>query len=167
MFKQCLQWLEEANTELGAIISENPVYCCAGDVFFNGDVTKWRKAVNSLSTADTDQPQQKEADTDLKIKDKFNAIVSNPSKYPVMTGNGDNMSMTYNSSHLSNNFPIWPDDSKVLCQPEYTRRYLGQYPYFQKDARIFKIASPATGIAEDPLNPFARYKGAKMRRYSK
>jgi hypothetical protein len=161
VFKQCLQWLEEANTEFEAIINENPSTAVQGDVFFNGEVKKWRKAVNSLALRILISLSKKEADADLKIKDKFNAIVSNPSKYPVMTANADNMSMTYNSSHISNNFPIWPDDSKFYVNRNVLGATWVNILTSLKDARIFKIASPATGIADDPLNPFARYKGAK------
>jgi len=161
VYKQCLQWLEEANTAFESIINENPATTVQGDIFFKGDVNKWRKAVNSLSLRILISLSKKEADADLKIKDKFNAIVSNPSKYPVMTANSDNLQMTYNSSDKSNNFPIFPDDSKYYINRNVLGATWVNILTSLKDSRIFKIASPASNIADDPLDPFARYKGAK------
>lgn len=161
VFKQCLQWLEEANTELKSIIAENPATAVQGDIFFNGDVNKWQKAVNSLALRVLISLSKKEADADLKIKEKFNAIVSDPAKYPIMTENDDNLKVTYNTSDKSNNFPIWPDDSKFYVNRNVLGATWVDILTSLKDARISKIASPATGIADDPLNPFARYKGAK------
>ncbi len=161
VYKQCLKWVEEANTEFESIITENPATTVQGDIFFNGDVNKWRKAVNSLSLRILIILSKKDTDADLKIKEKFNAIVSNPSKYPLMTGIGDNLKISYNTSDKSNNFPIWPDDSKFYVNRNVLGATWVNILTSVKDARIFKIASPATGIADDPLDPFARYKGAK------
>jgi hypothetical protein len=161
VFRQSLQWLEEANTELESIINENPATTVQGDVFFNGNVAKWRKAVNSLALRILITLSKKEGDADLKVKERFNAIVSDPAKYPVMLENSDNMQMSYNTTDKSNNFPIWPDDSKFYVNRNILGATWTNIVTSLKDPRIFKIASPATGIADDPLNPFARYQGAK------
>ncbi|HWJ25985.1 MAG TPA: SusD/RagB family nutrient-binding outer membrane lipoprotein, partial [Flavisolibacter sp.] len=161
VFKQCLQWLEEANNELENIIKENPTTTVKGDVFFNGDMNKWRKAVNSLHLRLLISLSKKENDPDLKIKEQFNAIVGNAVKYPIITANSDNMQMVYNTTDKSNNFPIWPDDSKFYINRNVLGATWVNILTSLKDPRIFKIASPAASIADDPLNPFARYKGAK------
>jgi hypothetical protein len=161
VYKQCLQWLEEANNELESIIKENPTTTVQGDVFFKGDVSKWRKAVNSLSLRLLISLSKKESDTVLKIKDRFNAIVSDPGKYPIMTESSDNMEMVYNTTDKSNNFPIWPDESQFYVNRNVLGATWVDILTLLRDPRIFKIASPATGIADNPLDPFARYKGAK------
>lgn len=161
VFKQSLAWLEEANNELTGIITKDPTTRVEGDIFFNGDVNKWRKAVNSLRLRLLISLSKKESDPDLKIKDQFNAIVSNPSKYPVMISNSDNMQITFNTTDKSNNFPIFPDDSKFYSNRNILGATWVNILTSLKDPRILKIASPATSIADDPLDPFARYKGAK------
>ncbi len=161
VYQQCLTWLEEVNTELMAIITENPNTTVEGDVFYSGNVSKWRKAVNSLKLRLLISLSKKDSDPDLKIKDQFNAIVSNPTKYPLISSNSDNLQVVYNTTDKSNNYPIFPDDSKYYM----TRDILGatwvNLLSSLNDPRILIIASPAPGIADDPLNPFARYKGAK------
>ncbi len=161
IYKQCLQWLEEANTELQAVITENPATTVEGDVFFNGNVAKWRKAVNSLRLRLLISLSKKEADPDLKIKDQFNAMVSDPVRYPVMTTNSDNIQISYNSTDKTNNYPIFPDESQYYVKRDILGATWVSLLTSLKDPRIFIIASPATGIADDPLDPFARYKGAK------
>lgn len=161
VFKQCLQWLEEANAEFESIIGEDPTTTLEGDVFFNGDLSLWRKAVNSLRLRLLIGLSKKESDPDLKIKDQFNAIVSNPGKYPVMLANGDNMQITYNNTDKSNNFPIYPDDSKFYINRNVLGATWVDLMTSLRDPRIFIIASPASAVPDSPADPFARYKGAK------
>ncbi|PSL45589.1 SusD-like starch-binding protein associating with outer membrane [Chitinophaga niastensis] len=161
VFKQCLQWLDDANTQLDSINKINPATAVEGDVFFNGDISKWRKAVNSLSLRILITLSKKENDADLNIKQRFNTIVSNPAKYPVMTDNNDNLQMTYNSTDKSNNFPLYPSGGLFYVNRNPLGATWVDILTSLKDSRIFKIAQPAAGIADDPLNPFARYKGAK------
>lgn len=161
VYKQCLTWLGEANTELENIGTENPNTAVEGDVFYNGKVSSWRKAVNSLKLRLLVSLSKKESDPDLKIKEQFNTMVSNPAKYPVIATNSDNLQITYNSTDKSNNYPIFPDDSKYYVNRDILGATWVNLLTSLKDPRIFVIASPATGIADDPLDPFARYKGAK------
>ncbi|WP_082037868.1 SusD/RagB family nutrient-binding outer membrane lipoprotein [Flavihumibacter solisilvae] len=160
VFLQCLQWLEDANTELESVINENPATTVQGDIFYNGDVRKWRKAVNSLSLRILISLSKKEGDADLGLKARFNSIASNPDKYPLITDNSDNMQMVYNTTDKTNNNPIWPDDSKFYVNRNVLGATWVDLMTLNQDPRIFKIASPAPGIAEDPANAFARFRGA-------
>jgi len=161
VFKQCLQWLEESNTQLDSIIKVNPATSVEGDIFFGGDINKWRKAVNALSLRILIALSKKDGDAELNIKARFNAIVSNPAKYPLMTENSDNLQMTYNSSDKSNNFPLFPTGGLFYVNRAPLCATWLDLLTAVKDARVFKIAQPASGIPDNPLDPFARYKGAK------
>ncbi|GAO44623.1 SusD/RagB family nutrient-binding outer membrane lipoprotein [Flavihumibacter petaseus] len=160
VYLQCLQWLTEANTELAAILTENPNAAIEGDIYYGGSLAKWQQAVNSLSLRLLISLSKKEADGDLNLKERFNAIVSNPAAYPVILTNSSNLQMTYNSTDKSNNFPVFPDDSKFYVNRNILGATWVDLLTGLKDPRIFIIASPAENIPEDPADPFARYKGA-------
>lgn len=161
VFKKCLTWLDEANTQLDSIAKINPATAVDGDIFYGGDLSKWRKAVNALSLRILIALSKKEGDAELDIKGRFNAIVSNPAKYPLMVDNHDNLQMTYNGTDKSNNFPLFPTGGQFyVTRAPICATWLDLLTAV-KDARVFKIAQPAAGIADDPLDPFARYKGAK------
>ena len=82
--------LEEANN----LLSDNPIKI-KGDILNNGDLTKWRKLANSLrlrillrmSEANPSAAQQGIAN-----------ILNDPAKYPIISSNADNTSLTYLSA---------------------------------------------------------------------
>jgi hypothetical protein len=47
VFKQILTWLEESNNEMAGIVTKGN-YVLANDYYFNNDLNKWRKVVNSF-----------------------------------------------------------------------------------------------------------------------
>ena len=53
-----------------------------GDIFYNGNFAKWRKLVNSYKLRILIALSKKEADADLKIKQRFTEIMGNPSSFP-------------------------------------------------------------------------------------
>ncbi|WP_153797621.1 SusD/RagB family nutrient-binding outer membrane lipoprotein [Foetidibacter luteolus] len=162
VFLQCLNWLEEANSEMGAILSQNGGASIEGDYFFGGSIASWQRIVNSLQLRLLINLSKKESDGDLKIKERFQSIISNPAKYPIVTENDQNLQIVYNESLVSNYYPLYLD----LDGSRYTARVLIGATWLDlltsnKDPRTFIIASPAPSIAADPNNPFANYKGAK------
>ncbi|QQT26398.1 SusD/RagB family nutrient-binding outer membrane lipoprotein [Sphingobacterium spiritivorum] len=157
IFAQILTWLDEANTELAnSTLAGNSL---EGDFFFNGNLNKWQKTVNSfklrvlvsLSKRANDAPA-------LRVKERFAELLNNPSKYPLILTNEDNFQLLYNSI---NPYPLWPADGIIIKRD--IRNTLGA-TYVNilrnsKDPRLMIQALPASGITADPANPFNVYQG--------
>ena len=85
VFMNCLSLLEEANSILGdAVIGK--VSVGSGDLIYGGDVAGWQKAVNALRLRIL---------INLRIKEQFAEILSNPLKYPLFTSNEDNVTFKW------------------------------------------------------------------------
>lgn len=90
-----------------------------GDPIYNGDVTKWRKMVNSFELQVLLSLSKKVSDTDLKIKERFNTITTSK---PIFESNSDNFQLVYSDVagqrypwyKLGNSFIIYPISSSVL-----------------------------------------------------
>ena len=80
---QCLAWLETANANLTTLIAAGTT-TVNGDIYFNGDLTKWQKVVNTFKLRLLIQLSKQAADPDLNVPAQFAAIVNNPAKYPLM-----------------------------------------------------------------------------------
>ncbi|MBD0367991.1 MAG: SusD/RagB family nutrient-binding outer membrane lipoprotein, partial [Flavisolibacter sp.] len=92
--------------------------------------------------------------TRLNIKQQFQSIVSNSSKYPLMTGNADNFQLVYNKSAINNSYPTFQNlsfSSLVSMEKSFVDLLKAR-----KDPRLFKFAEPVTG---KPANAFESYEG--------
>jgi len=132
VYLQGLNWLDEANTELGDFIGANPGKFIEGDVYFDGNLSKWQKIINSYTLRILMSLSKKESDADLNIKGRFEGIVSNPAKYPLMESLLDNAQLEYSGE----------DGFKQTYQPEQAVR---------KDAVVY--ASTYIDILKDNLDP--------------
>jgi hypothetical protein len=159
IYLQVLQWLEEANEELAMLIEEDNKFL-AGDIYFNNDLTKWQKAVNTFKLRVLISLSKKEADTDLKIKEKFQAVINDPAKYPVMTGLSDNMEYVYNGT--SNIYPTSPGN-RGFDKGRYNMAdtHIGTLTSLS-DPRVFVVANPAKKKISSGVSPtsFSAYVGA-------
>lgn len=103
VYKSCLALLDNANTLLGALNSGSTTFD-SGDIF-GLTYQQWQKVINtyrlrvliSLSKRATDN-------ADLQIPQQFASILSNPTQYPIMTSNSDNLVYKYNAT---NRYPIY------------------------------------------------------------
>jgi hypothetical protein len=66
-----------------------------GDLVYDGDIEKWKKLINSFSLRVLMSLSKKEADATLNIKQRFNEIVSDPAKYPLISDNSENGSLPF------------------------------------------------------------------------
>ncbi len=90
-----------------------------GDPIYGGDVTKWRKMVNSFELHVLMSLSRKVNETDLRIRERFNEIVNTK---PVFESNADNFQLVYSDVagqrypwyKLGNSFIIYPVSSSVL-----------------------------------------------------
>ncbi len=140
IFIQVLKWLEEANTDMAALIVKGD-NTLAGDYYFNNDLKKWQKVVNSFKLRVLISLSKKEADTDLAVKAKFAATIADPVKYPLISGMSDNLQFVYNSTF--NKYPTNPDNFGFDATRYNTSATYVNNLVALKDPRVFVTAEPA------------------------
>lgn len=92
VFAQCLDLLEEANDDLAKLLTNPARPALNGDFYFNGDLNKWRKAINAFTLRVLVSLSKRADDTpDLNIKQKFAAILADNTKYPLFDSNSDQL----------------------------------------------------------------------------
>jgi hypothetical protein len=183
---QALAWLESANTDLSQMI-QNPSVAGSGlgstltnDIYFNNDLTKWQKVVNSFRIRLLVQLSKRTDDTDINVATQFASIVNNPAKYPVMTSTDDNMQYTF---IIPNNYyPSNPNNfGQNGSRKNASSTYVGLLTKL-KDPRVYVTAEPsrylvdslkqsptdfASFIGADPgLDLGIMYNNAGLQRYS-
>jgi hypothetical protein len=159
IYIQVLQWLDEANDDLAQLIAASD-HSLAGDIYFNNDLLKWQKAVNTFKLRVLMSLSKKENDTDLNIKQRFKEVIDNPGKFPVMTGLSDNLEYVYNGT--SNLYTTNPGN-RGFDKGRYNmaETLLGTLASL-KDPRAYVVANPAKKKISEGLAPtdFAAYIGA-------
>ncbi len=156
IFVQVIKWLDEANTDLAQLSSKGS-NTLSGDYYYNNDLKKWQKAVNTFKLRVLISLSKKEADADLAIKQKFATVLAQPDTYPLLTGMDDNLQYVYNSTF--NKYPTSPDNFGFDATRYNTAAtYLNNLTALQ-DPRTFVTAEPAakrvaSGIAPTSFNAF-------------
>ena len=144
-----LKELEDANTMLdpskGTIV---------GDIIYSGNISKWKALINAFRLRVLIHLSKKESNTRLNIKQQFQQIISNPTKYPLLTGNADNGQLVFNNSALNNYYPIYQNNS-VPSLAALEKNFVNILKD-RKDPRLFKIAEPVTG---KPALQYESYNG--------
>jgi len=161
VMKQALAWLESANTDLGALISSGG-NAIQGDIFFNGDLSKWQKVVNALHIRLlTELSKKAVSDADLNVATQFAAIIGNPTKYPLMTSASDNLQYVFVSP--TNYYPQNPDNfGQNGSRQNSSQTYIKLLTTF-KDPRVFVTAEPSRDLVDvkhQSATDFASFVGA-------
>jgi len=159
VFKQILNWLEEANTEIGSQLSKGG-YLLSSDFYYKNDLYKWRRVVNAFKLRVLIQLSKYETDTDLNIKQKFSETLSNSSKYPVFASMDDNMQYVNNAQY--NKYPTNPETFGFdAARYNMTSTFLNTLVKL-KDPRTFYVAEPAAALvaAGAVPNSFEAFAGA-------
>ena len=163
IFKQSLQLLEDANTQLTELISGANA-SILGDFYFKERISngkdpistlrQWQKVVNTFKLRVLIELSKKESDTELNIKQKFSDVMSNPTKYPIMQDMTDNLEFVYNDSYnqYPNNKDNFGFDALRLC---VAKTWLGTLTSLN-DLRAMKVAEPARalGFADTSFKSF-------------
>jgi len=158
VYIQILKWLEESNADLTTLIAKGN-QTLAGDIYFGGDLRKWQKAVNAFHLRILVQLSKKDADAELNVKSKFAAIISNSTKYPLMSNNGE--SLQFNSSAF-NKYPSNPDNFGFDATRQNMSRAYVERLTERKDPRVMITCEPAGSELKAGKLPsdFASYVGA-------
>ena len=148
-----MQLLEDANTELAALIASSNT-SLLGDFYFLERITnakdpltalkQWQKVVNTFKLRVLINLSKKSADADLNIKQKFADVYNNPAKYPIMVDLTDNWEYQYNSTlnYYPNNKGNYGNDATRLCVAATWLNTLASL----NDLRAMKVADPARGL---------------------
>ncbi|MEN5376535.1 SusD/RagB family nutrient-binding outer membrane lipoprotein [Sphingobacterium kitahiroshimense] len=166
VYQQILQLLEEANTLLTPLVAEGTKV--EGDFYYGGNLAKWQKLVNSFKLRILMSLSKRADDTpDLKVKEQFAEMVSNPTKYPLILDNADNFQLVYNGNNRSNNYPLWPADGVVV---KYDTRNSLAATYVDiakntQDPRLMVVAWPTDSAKNSGdanyAEKFTSYRGGK------
>lgn len=143
VYKNSLALLDTANTLMGNLIStanQNNKVDATGDVF-GLTFLQWQKVINtyklriliSLSKRATDN-------ADLNIPAQFAAIIGNPTKYPIMTSNSDNMVYKYTTLTL---YPPNRSGNAPYNNCANINQTFMKLLTVNKDPRTFILATPA------------------------
>jgi hypothetical protein len=167
VYKTALAQLETANTLIGALVTANPSLANTAIDASNGDIfsltyQQWQKVINtyrlriliSLSKRATDN-------TDLQIPQQFSAILGNPTKYPIMTANSDNLIYRFNAVNRYSTFSLGLNPYNNFANPGST--YIN-IETATSDPRLFATSTPAPlqisgGKA---ISDFSAYVGSDM-----
>ena len=167
VYKNSLALLDTANTLMGALASL-PAYTNT-KVDVNGDVfgltyLQWQKVINTYKLRVLISLSKRAVDNaDLNIPTQFSTIVNNPTQYPIMTGNSDNMVYHYLSSPAKNNYPLYPNYTPYVGY-ENTSNTILNITTANQDPRTFIFASPAPAQISGGKQPsdFTAYVGADI-----
>lgn len=145
VYKAALTQLDNANTLLSNLITANPalgatILDASGDIY-GLTYLQWQKVINtyrlrvliSLSKRATDN-------ADLQIPQTFAAIIGNPTKYPIMTGNGDNLVYKFNAVNRYPTFSLGLNPYNNFANPGSTYVNIS---VATQDPRLFVTSTPA------------------------
>jgi hypothetical protein len=129
----------------------------SGDLVYGGDIEKWKKLINSYTLRVLMSLSKKENDASLKIKERFNEIVSNPAKYPLMASNADNGRLPYYDI-TGNQYPYFNNNS--MKTDYYLDSTFVDILQDLKDPRLFSFGKPQPSSSL-PLKDFDAYDGLR------
>ncbi len=108
----------------------------AGDMIYDGNVQKWQKAVNSFELKVLTHLMKKTDDPDLKVTERFNAIVTGK---PLLASNSDNFQLVYSDVEVEY-YPFY--NSNFKNYPIMSSTIVDKMKEMQ-DYRLFYFANPA------------------------
>ncbi|WP_336515459.1 SusD/RagB family nutrient-binding outer membrane lipoprotein [Pollutibacter soli] len=125
------------------------------DLIYGNNIEQWKKLVNSFTLRVLMSLSKKEGNGNLNIKQRFNEIVSNPSKYPLFESNADNAQLNY-VDITGNQYPYFNSNS-VKTDYYLDSSFVDILQEF-KDPRLFTFGMPTTASGL-PANNFNAYDG--------
>lgn len=150
IFVQIIKWLDEANADFTTLIkaADNSLL---GDFYFNNDLRKWQKVVNTFRLRVLISLSKKETDADLNIKQNFSKVLADKSSFPIMNDMADNLQFVYVNPF--NKYPTNPDNFGFdATRYNMSSTYLGILTEI-KDPRTFVVADPAGSKLKAGLLP--------------
>jgi hypothetical protein len=145
--------LKAANNMIGAGTAD-----VQGDILYNGKMQQWKRAINALSLRVLMSLSLKEGKSKIDVKQRFAEIVNNPTTYPLLTGNEDNVVLKFYDLQ-GNRYPYFNNND--LQTADYMEESFVNLLKDLKDVRLFSFADKAPKFAALPADDFNAYGGAK------
>jgi hypothetical protein len=157
IFQGILADLDAANKELDD--SEPPLL---GDVLFNGDLMKWRKAINSFHLRVLMTLSNKDGNSNIDVSGQFASILSDPTTYPLMASNDDNLALPYYDI-AGSRYPYF--ENQNLTAAYLMEQTIVNMMREREDPRLFVIGSisdqaQADGLTADNFDAYGGLDGS-------
>jgi hypothetical protein len=161
VYVKILSWLDEANADLASLIAKGGQRA-DGDWYFGGDLAKWQKLVNTFKLRVLISLSKKEADADLRIKQRFAEVLADPAKFPIMASAADNFVFRPIGSIPANYYPKNPNNFGFDALRENTSKLYIDLLKDLRDPRLFIVAEPAEAKVKAGMSPttFEAFEGA-------
>ena len=161
VYKQSLALLDSANIIFGSLIStaNANTKVDAGDIF-GLTYLQWQKVINTYKLRVLiSLSKRAEDNADLNIKSQFAAIIGNPTQYPIMTSNSDNMVYKFNSAY--NQYPPQRYGYAQYNNCVNISKTWIDATVPNKDPRVIALLSPGVLSidAANPVGSFSNYVG--------
>jgi hypothetical protein len=162
VYKQSLALLDTANLQMAALISSanaNTKVDAGGDIF-GLTYAQWQKAINTYKLRVLISLSKRADDAaDLNIKSQFSAIVNNPTQYPIMSSNSDNVVYKYNAAY--NQYPPHRYGYAQYNNCINISKTWINSTVPNKDPRVLALLSPGVLSidAANPVGSFTNYVG--------
>jgi hypothetical protein len=148
VFLGILTELEEADKLFAAGVKFD------GDPVYAGDLTKWRKLVNTFELQVLINLYKKTGEADLKVVDRFKEIVTSK---PIFTSNADNFQLVY-SDKANQRYPFYKLGNPSVIYPMVSETLISKLKALD-DRRLFYYANPsavkvAAGSAVNDINAY-------------
>ncbi|UYQ91001.1 SusD/RagB family nutrient-binding outer membrane lipoprotein [Chitinophaga horti] len=151
IFIAVLDDLKIANDEITA--TTIPVQ---GDILYSGNMQQWKQLINAFSLRVLMSLSRKENNTKLNVKARFAEIVNNPTKYPLLKGNGDNGRLIFYDV-AGTRYPTFNNND--LQTAYYLEETFVNLLKGLQDPRLFSFAEKAPDFVALPDNDFNAYGG--------
>lgn len=153
IFLQVLKWLDEANTDIAALITKGGENSLTGDYYYKSNLRQWQKAVNTFKLRVLIQLSKKANEADLNVKQKFTEVIANADRFPIFSGMSDNLQYVYNNTF--NKYPTNPDNYGFdATRYNTSATYLNNLVLLQ-DPRTFVTAEPAAKKLASGISPLS------------
>lgn len=155
IYIKVLNDLREANNNLSE--SNEAI---TGDVIYNGDITKWKKLINSFSLRILISLSSHTGNANLNVVNRFNEIVDNPGQYPIFTSNDDNAALMF-TDVATNRYPYLNNNS--LKTAYYMEESFVNLLKDLNDPRLFTFADKTpdgSGLADDDFDAYGGLDGS-------
>ena len=161
VFVYILNELDSANNDFASLIAANDVsLSTTQDIFYQGNLLAWQKMVNSFKLRVLVSLSKHASEPSLSVPAQFAAILGNPGKYPIFTGQKDDLKFVYNPglANIYSTYPFNPSNfGSVAARFNMASTYMKTMTSLN-DARVFITTEPAWALVKtDTANP-AQYK---------
>lgn len=128
----------------------------SGDVIYGGDITKWKKLINSYSLRVLISLSGKTGNTRLNVVSRFQEIVNNPSEYPLFESNDDNAALHFHDL-VGNRYPYFNNNNFKTAY--YMEESFVNLLKAREDPRLFHFADRKPQGDALPETDFEAYGG--------